>query len=388
MNMTTREVQPQDIGSQKPAEPVMFEKPPQTPELGHVEAMRGLEQKRAQITTQRHVVGESSTGSNPEQISVDERNRLANRGGRLAIIADTGLLGLKLIGALTTGSWVLMAESVDSLVDVGKNIAYKMSIKLGSRPPDEDHHFGHKKYEALVGLAAGAVILAGAGTLLVSAFHDAVEGITHSIEPAAAAFEALTMAAKIPMSIWFLKQAKKLNSPALKAVGIDSKSDSIRAVGGLGAIALSLVGFPQADMIMGGIMAVMIGKSALELIGENIGYVSGESPGRDVLERINNLTLIQLEAYNKLRKEQNPRSHEVSLDIERIDAEKRVGSTIVLIKVRTNPEMTVRECEVVRTMVKKALRDSGTVSSEHRQIYVHFHENHQEEGKTRTDGGG
>ncbi|MFG0294573.1 MAG: cation diffusion facilitator family transporter, partial [Maioricimonas sp. JB045] len=75
---------------------------------------------------------------------------------RLAIIAA------ELLAVWILGYAALLVDAIASIFDVVSSLAIVMAIRLAARPPDEDHPFGHGRYEPLAGLQLGIVVaLAG-----------------------------------------------------------------------------------------------------------------------------------------------------------------------------------------------------------------------------------
>ena len=63
------------------------------------------------------------------------------------------------------GSETLLVDAVASLLDIGSSLALLVAVLMATRPPDEDHPFGHGRYEPLAGLQLG-LLIAGAGVWL------------------------------------------------------------------------------------------------------------------------------------------------------------------------------------------------------------------------------
>jgi hypothetical protein len=77
---------------------------------------------------------------------------------RLSVITASLLGAMKLTAASMTGSMAIAGSFVDSLTDVFASSVNLVAIRIGSRPADDDHRFGHGKAEGLAGMFQGAVI--------------------------------------------------------------------------------------------------------------------------------------------------------------------------------------------------------------------------------------
>lgn len=69
---------------------------------------------------------------------------------------------VKLIGGVLTGSVSVLASAVDSILDIGSSTVNYFAIKQSEQPPDNDHRYGHAKFESLASLIqAGVITLSG-----------------------------------------------------------------------------------------------------------------------------------------------------------------------------------------------------------------------------------
>src|SRR5436190_23067908 len=84
--------------------------------------------------------------------------RAAVRAARASVVTASALAGLKLLAAIFTGSIALAASFVDSLMDVFASSVNLVAVRIGGRPADEDHRYGHGKAESLAGMFQGSVV--------------------------------------------------------------------------------------------------------------------------------------------------------------------------------------------------------------------------------------
>jgi ferrous-iron efflux pump FieF len=88
--------------------------------------------------------------------------RLASR---TSLIVAVGLVALKLMAWLVTGSVALLTSAVDAMVDTGASLVTYFGVRYAERPPDREHRFGHGKGEAVAAFTQ-ATFLAGAALVL------------------------------------------------------------------------------------------------------------------------------------------------------------------------------------------------------------------------------
>ena len=85
----------------------------------------------------------------------EARLRAVSRVTVLGAVVNSILVVVKGVVGLIAGSSVLVADAVHSLSDFGSDVVVMLSLRAASKPPDEEHPYGHGRYETL-----GAVVLA------------------------------------------------------------------------------------------------------------------------------------------------------------------------------------------------------------------------------------
>jgi len=81
---------------------------------------------------------------------------------------------VKFAGGIWGGTYVLIADGIESMLDVFSSALVWAGFRVAARPPDDDHPYGHGKAEPLAAMAVGLVILAAAGWIAVHAVHEIV----------------------------------------------------------------------------------------------------------------------------------------------------------------------------------------------------------------------
>lgn len=146
-------------------------------------------------------------------------------GIRLSIIV------FELIGVWLFASSALLLDALASTVDVISSLLLILFIKLAERPPDHNHPFGHGRYEPLVGLQLGLLlIVVGAGMFIQQFFHVFEEPSEKIIDGHAWIFPVVAV---ILLEICYrvvIYTAKKQNSPALAADGIHYRIDALTSL--------------------------------------------------------------------------------------------------------------------------------------------------------------
>ncbi|MES2799043.1 MAG: cation diffusion facilitator family transporter [Bacteroidota bacterium] len=166
-----------------------------------------------------------------------------------SIVGNTLLAIIKLISGVLGNSYALVADAIESIGDVFSSAIVLFGLRYSTKPPDENHPYGHGKAEALVTFIT-------VGFLLISASIIAVESVKHILTPHQSPkwFTLIVLGGIVlykELSFQFvLRRSKKTNSSALKADAWHHRSDAITSVAAMIGISISLLmgpGWESAD---------------------------------------------------------------------------------------------------------------------------------------------
>ena len=177
--------------------------------------------------------------------------RLKSSAARLSIAAAAFLILLKTATGWLTGSISVWASLLDSAMDIFASAINYYAVRAASRPPDEDHRYGHGKAESLAGLFQSFVI-GVSGLFLVR------EAVQRVITPRPTAQEWLgvfTMAVAALVSLalvaYLRRVARRTDSPALAADAVHYATDVYTNAAALVALlAVALTGWTAADPLI------------------------------------------------------------------------------------------------------------------------------------------
>ncbi|HWE15266.1 MAG TPA: cation diffusion facilitator family transporter [Solirubrobacteraceae bacterium] len=202
-----------------------------------------------------------------------------SRTALVSIVAAALLVALKLGTGVATGSLGLISAGVESSGDVVAAALTFLAIRLGGRPADADHHYGHRRAENLDALGEAAILLGGGVFIIVAAVghltgHPEKLG-THWYVFAVIGVALLVDGSRIAVSV---RSARKYHSAALRSNAFHFAGDmagSLAVLAGLIAVAL---GFRQGDAIAALVVAAIIFIAAGRLIFENARVLMDTAP--------------------------------------------------------------------------------------------------------------
>jgi len=183
----------------------------------------------------------------------------------VGVAANLTLSVVKFIGGIVGNSAAMVADAVHSFSDLLTDAIVLVTHKIGQKPKDEDHPYGHGRAETLGTTAVGFFIIS-AGIGLAYEAWSIIQSESPHIPKALAAGTALI---SIVIKEWLFRYTRlvgeKSNSPALIANAWHHRSDAISSIAALVGIIGAMIGFPILDPIAAAMVAFMVMKVGYEL---------------------------------------------------------------------------------------------------------------------------
>jgi cation diffusion facilitator family transporter len=188
----------------------------------------------------------------------------------VSICAAGTLMGLKLIAGILTGSLGLLSAGIESSGDVVAATFTFFAIRIGGRPADRSHPYGHRRAENLGALGEAGILIIGG--LLVS-----VEGIGRLAHGAAGpdsgwyvfAVIAVALVVDATRTLASIRGARRFGSPALGSNAFHFAADMAGSVAVLIGLVAARAGFARGDAIAALVVAGLIFAAATRLISNN-----------------------------------------------------------------------------------------------------------------------
>jgi cation diffusion facilitator family transporter len=197
------------------------------------------------------------------------------------------VLGLKVVAWRLTGSVALYSDAMESIVNVAASVAAYAAIRVGSRPPDRRHPYGHTKIEYFSAVLVGVLIVLAA----LSVAREAYGALwSPTIADAPAAGLAVNALAGAVNAVWcwiLLKTGREHASPALVADGKHLLSDVVSSLGVLLGVTLAVAtGWALLDPLLAGAVAVNILVSGWRLVTTSLGALMDEAVDEKTMQAI------------------------------------------------------------------------------------------------------
>src|SRR5580765_2476053 len=177
----------------------------------------------------------------------------------ISIFASASMAAAKFAVGIAIGSLALISEALHSSIDLVATIITWLVVRVSDRPADEEHHYGHGKFESLSALGVIALLYVLAGGILVESYSRLSEGVA---PPTISAIPFVVLLVDIAVNFWraraLHRAARDTKSQALAADALHFASDVLGSVAVIIGLALSGLGYAWGDAAAAIAVAVMI----------------------------------------------------------------------------------------------------------------------------------
>lgn len=224
---------------------------------------------------------------NHEQINNGKvREAYGNLTSIVGILANMVLFAGKFLVGTLAHSVSITADAVNNLSDAGSSIISLISFKLSSRPADEEHPFGHARYEYIASMVVAVLIL----FLGIELVRTSFDKILHPEEISFSLVSVGILIFSIIVKFWMYSYNKTygrlIHSTVMEATAADSISDCMATTAVLASTCISPLIHFNLDGYMGVIVAIFILIAGAKIIKETLDVLLGSSPSAEEVQEI------------------------------------------------------------------------------------------------------
>ena len=216
---------------------------------------------------------------------------MATRGMRAALMAMgvSGVLGaVKVIAGVAGHSYALIADGVESLLDIVSSIAVWGSLKVAAADPNQRFPYGYGKAEPLAGLVIAAGLVVVAGVLAVQSIHE-IRKPHQAPEPFTLIVLVVVVAVKELLVRWLVRTGREIESRAMESDAWHHRSDALTSLAAFVGISIALwggEGYESADDWAALAACGLIAFNGVRLFRAGLGEILDAAPPAEVLEKI------------------------------------------------------------------------------------------------------
>lgn len=195
----------------------------------------------------------------------------ANRITWIGMLVDIVIGLLKIVVGVVSFSYSLIADGIHSFSDAVTDILVIGLTKYAHQAPDQDHPYGHERFETFGTVVLGSVLVAVAGAMLWDSIQRFSELGNHPLpEWPALAIAGLSIIAKEVIFRYTLRVGEHIKSDLIIANAWHSRTDAMSSVVVLIGIAGAMMGYLWLDLAAAIIVALIIAKVGSELTWDAI----------------------------------------------------------------------------------------------------------------------
>lgn len=184
----------------------------------------------------------------------------------LVLFLNVGVALAKLIVGWLTSSISMVADGFHSLTDGASNVVGLIAMSIARRPPDEDHPYGHRKFETLAALIIGGLLALTAWEVLKSSFERLREGGEPQVTTLSFVVMGVTIAINLAVATWESRAARKYESHLLHADSAHTRSDVFSSLAVIASLIAARIGYPQLDVIAALLITAVIAMAAFRIL--------------------------------------------------------------------------------------------------------------------------
>lgn len=217
---------------------------------------------------------------------MNEREKIGKIAGRIGIAANIVLATAKVLVGVFTGAVSVIADGVNNYADAVSSIVSYIGFHLAARPADDDHPFGHARYEYISGLVVAFLVMIAGVDLLQTGVEKILEPQAVTYSPALFAVLIASILAKAGLAVFNFAQGRRISSTVLIATAQDSRNDVIATtVVLLSALVGRLTGW-HVDGYMSVGVALFILYSGIMLVKDATRPLLGTAPDEEFVRHI------------------------------------------------------------------------------------------------------
>lgn len=273
---------------------------------------------------------------------LQEQAKEAHKVTLIGSALDTILGVAKIIIGWASNSHALIADGIHSLSDLLTDVLVIVVTHYGRQEPDQDHPYGHARFETMGTLVLGSLLIAVAGAIS----YDSLVRLWQAENLAVPGWPALVVAAaSIVGKEWIfhytMRVARKIKSDLLVANAWHSRSDAMSSIVVFIGIGGTMLGYQWLDQVAALIVGLMVAHIGWKLMSDSIKeLVDTALPEKETREMLHHAESIScVRAIHSLRT-------------------RKMGSQVFLdIHIEVNPRISVSEGHQIGVQVTQQIRE-------------------------------
>jgi cation diffusion facilitator family transporter len=194
----------------------------------------------------------------------------------LVLALNWAVAAAKIFYGLIIRSSSMTADGFHSTADGTSNLVGLVGIYFCARPVDQDHPYGHRKYETLFAMGIAAMLFIVAFFLVHAGIERMVSGKTPSVDRISFIVMLATMAVNVTVMLYEYRRGKQLGSDLLIVDSMHTRADIVTSLAVIVALVGVKLGYPVVDPVITLVIALFIAWSGVSIIRQESGILVDE----------------------------------------------------------------------------------------------------------------
>lgn len=261
----------------------------------------------------------------------------------LSILSNIILTLLKFLAGVVSGSISIISEAIHSISDFMASVITFFSVIKSSEPADNDHPYGHGKYEDMAGFIEGILIVAIALIIIYKSVQKIISGTLPEFESdLGIAVMLLAVVMNFIVSTLLIKVSKESNSISLYADGEHLRADVYSSLGVLiGLVLIKITGYNILDPIIAIFVAIIIYRTGYTISKHAWQNLLDHSLSNEDMDKIKNIVM----------------KYSGSLNITNLKARQTGPTADIDLVLRFPSETTICECHKICDDIENSIKE-------------------------------
>ena len=264
----------------------------------------------------------------------------------LGLIINIALATIKIVAGLLGNAYVLIADGIESALDVGGSVIIWGALKFAARPPDATHPYGHGKAEPFAAIVVSVLVIAAALGLAISSVRELFLP-RHGPAPFTLIVLILAVVIKETMYRYVMRIGRTAESTAIQTDAWHHRTDALTSIAAFIGISVALIGgeaWQSADDWAALFACALIGANGYRLLRPALFEILDTAPRGEIVDAVRDVA----QAVPGV------------IEIEKLIIRKMGLSFYVDLHVKVNGGISVREGHHIAHEVKRAIQGSDS----------------------------
>jgi cation diffusion facilitator family transporter len=268
-------------------------------------------------------------------------------GARVALLGlaiNVLVASAKIIAGILGNAYVLIADGVESALDIAGSVIIWGGLKVAARPPDETHPYGHGKAEPIAAVVVAIVVLSAALGIAIQSVRELFLP-HHAPAPFTLIVLIIVVIVKELLYRYVVRFGRNVESTAMQTDAWHHRTDAMTSIAAFVGIAIALIGgvaWRRADDWAALFACALIGANGYRLLSPALHEIMDTAPRREIVDLVRNAAA----------------SVPGVIEIDKSLVRKMGLSFYVDLHVKVNGSISVREGHHIAHEVKRAIQQT------------------------------